>query len=126
MTQYWEAKTAKRYDRYSHLAMAAAKTAMADGNLDADSVNGKRFGVLIGSGVGGLESVETSCRILFDKGPKRISPFLLPSIIGNTAGSMVAIELGAKGPNYGVVCLAPERCYHSLTHHAELIPTCVA
>merc|ERR1719326_213701 len=42
-------------------------------------------------------------RILFDKGPKRISPFLLPSIIGNTAGSMVAIELGAKGPNFGIV-----------------------
>lgn len=83
--------------------MAAAKTAMADGSLDKDDVDSKRFGVLIGSGVGGLESVEESCRILFNKGPKRITPFLLPSIIGNTAGSMVAIELGAKGPNFGVV-----------------------
>lgn len=103
VTKYWEPKDAKRYDRYAHLAMAAAKTAMADGGLDHEKVDSKRFGVLIGSGVGGLEAVETSCRILFDKGPKRISPFLLPSIIGNTAGSMVAIQLGAKGPNFGVV-----------------------
>jgi len=102
-TDYWEAKDAKRYDRYAHLAMAAAKMAMKDASLDHTSVDGHRFGVLIGSGVGGLETVEESCRILFNKGPRRITPFLLPSIIGNTAGSMVAIALGAKGPNFGVV-----------------------
>ena len=66
--------------------MAAAKTAMADGGLEKENVDGHRFGVLIGSGVGGLETVEESCRILFNKGPRRITPFLLPSIIGNTAG----------------------------------------
>merc|ERR1719238_1899312 len=103
VTQFWDPKDAKRYDRYSHLAMAAAKSALADGGLAKEDIDSKRFGVLIGSAVGGLEAVETSCRILFDKGPKRISPFLLPSIIGNTAGSMVAIELGAKGPNFGIV-----------------------
>jgi len=103
VSKYWAPKDAKRYDRYAHLAMAAAKTAMSDGGLDKDDVDSKRFGVLIGSGVGGLESVEESCRILFNKGPRRITPFLLPSIIGNTAGSMVAIELGAKGPNFGIV-----------------------
>jgi len=102
-TKYWEPKEAKRYDRYTHLAMAAAKTAMEDASLDAADVDGHRFGVLIGSGVGGLETVEESCRILFNKGARRITPFLLPSIIGNTAGSMVAIALGAKGPNFGVV-----------------------
>jgi len=103
VTEYWEPKDAKRYDRYAHLAMAAAKTAMKDAGLDHEQVESNRFGVLIGSGVGGLEAVETSCRILFEKGPKRITPFLLPSIIGNTAGSMVAIALNAKGPNFGVV-----------------------
>jgi len=103
VNEFWEPKDAKRYDRYAHLAMGAAKLAMADAGLDKDDVDGKRFGVLIGSGVGGLESVEKSCRILTEKGPKRITPFLLPSIIGNTAGSMVAIELGAKGPNFGIV-----------------------
>ena len=75
----------------------AAKTALADGGLAGedgrigDGVNAKRFGVLIGSGCGGIQAVENSCRILFEKGPKRITPFLLPSIIGNTAGAMVAI-----------------------------------
>jgi len=102
-SEYWEAKDAKRYDRYSHLAMGAAKDALADGGLSVEDIDSFRFGVLIGSGIGGLQAVENSCRILFEKGPKRITPFLLPSIIGNTAGSMVAIHLGAKGPNYGIV-----------------------
>jgi len=57
----------------------------------------------LASGVGGLATVEQSCEILFNKGPKRITPFLLPSLIGNTAGSMIAIELGAQGPNFGIV-----------------------
>lgn len=100
---WWEPKEAKRYDRYSHLAMAAGKSAIADGGLDIDAVDSKRFGVLIGSGIGGINAVESSCKILFEKGAKRITPFLLPSIIGNTAGSMVAIALGAKGPNFGIV-----------------------
>ena len=104
VTQFWDPKDAKRYDRYAHLAMGAAKTALADGGLAAEDIkNPKRFGVLIGSGVGGLQSIETSCKILIEKGPKRITPFLLPSIIGNTGGSMVAIELGAKAINYGIV-----------------------
>jgi len=101
--EFWEPKDAKRYDRYTHLAMGAAKLAFADGGLTKETVDSKRFGVLIGSGVGGIEAVETATKILVEKGPKRITPFLLPSIIGNTAGSMVAIELGAKGPNYGIV-----------------------
>jgi 3-oxoacyl-[acyl-carrier-protein] synthase II len=101
--QYWRMKDAKRYDRYAHYAMGAAKISIADSGIDLDKVDKKRFGVLIGSGVGGLEAVEESCRVLTTKGAKRISPFLLPSIIGNTAGSMVAIQLGAKGPNFGVV-----------------------
>jgi 3-oxoacyl-[acyl-carrier-protein] synthase II len=101
--QYWRMKDAKRYDRYAHYAMGAAKTCIADSGIDLDGVDKKRFGVLIGSGVGGLEAVEESCSVLMNKGAKRISPFLLPSIIGNTAGSMVAIQLGAKGPNFGVV-----------------------
>jgi 3-oxoacyl-[acyl-carrier-protein] synthase II len=101
--KWWEPKSAKRYDRYSHFAMAAAKEAMTDGSLDHKDVESNKFGVLIGSGVGGLEAVQESCSILMNKGPKRITPFLLPSIIGNTAGSMVAIELNAKGPNFGIV-----------------------
>ena len=103
VTQYWDPKDAKRYDRYTHLAMGAAREALNDGGLDMANVDAKRFGVLIGSGVGGLEAVETSCRTLFEKGPKRITPFLLPSIIGNTAGAQVAIALGCKGPNFGIV-----------------------
>lgn len=122
VTQYWEPKDAKRYDRYAHLAMAAAKEAMNDGKLDKDDVESNKFGVLIGSGVGGLETVETSCRILFDKGARRITPFLLPSIIGNTAGSMVAMELDAKGPNFGVVsaCATGTHAIGEATRYLQL------
>jgi hypothetical protein len=101
--QYWDKTVAKRQDRYAHFAMAAAKSALADGKLDTKTLDPTRFGVLVGSGVGGLDAVERSCDILFNKGPKRISPFLLPSIIGNTAGAMIAIEVGAQGPNFGIV-----------------------
>jgi len=102
-TKYWNEKEGKRHDRYAHLAMAAAKTAIEDSKIEIDSVARERFGVLVGSGVGGLAAVEKSCDILMHKGPKRITPFLLPSIIGNTAGSMIAMEFGAMGPNYGIV-----------------------
>ena len=103
INDFWDPKESKRYDRYTHLAMGAAKKALEDGNLKKDDIDAFRFGVLIGSAMGGTKAIEDSCRILFDKGPKRISPFLLPSIIGNTAGAQVAIELQAKGPNYGLV-----------------------
>lgn len=84
--------------------MAAAKSALTDAKLDASTIaDAQRFGVLIGSGVGGLESVERSCEILSTKGPRKISPFLLPALIGNTATAMVAIAVGAKGPNFGLV-----------------------
>ena len=104
VADYWDAKDAKRHDLYSHYAMAAAVRAMDDASLEPDMVADKsKFGVLVGSGVGGLATVEQSCDILFNKGPRRITPFLLPAIIGNTAGSMIAMRFGAMGPNYGIV-----------------------
>eukprot|EP00965_Chrysotila_dentata_P246157 6206987-Pleurochrysis_carterae.AAC.2 len=63
-----------RHDRYSHLAMAAAKIALKDGALDTTAVNPKRFGVLVGSGVGGLQAVETSCEILMTKVRRQCVP----------------------------------------------------
>ena len=99
----WTAKEAKRYDRHIHYAMAASKAALDDAALDAATVDPKRFGVLVGTGAGGMEAVETATKTLYEKGEKRITPFLLPSIILNTATSMVAMKLGAMGPNYGIV-----------------------
>jgi len=103
VTPFWAIKEAKRYDRHIHFAMAASKMALSDAALDETTLEPKRFGVLVGTGAGGMETVEAATKTLYEKGEKRITPFLLPSIILNTATSMVAMKLGAMGPNYGIV-----------------------
>ncbi len=101
--QYMDPKEVKRSDRYVHFAMAAAKTAMSDGNFDPKSVDGDRVGVIIGSGIGGLATVQQQAWRLKDMGPRKVSPFMIPSLIANIASGVVAIEIGARGPNFGLV-----------------------
>ncbi|PHJ25241.1 3-oxoacyl-acyl-carrier protein synthase i ii [Cystoisospora suis] len=102
---YNDPKEVKRNDRYTHFAVAASKMAMEDAGLSpsAPGLNPDRFGVVVGSGIGGLAMMEQEARVLADKGPRRVSPFLIPAMIANTASGIVAIELGAKGPNHGAV-----------------------
>ena len=101
--QWMDAKEAKRSDRYTHFAMAASKQAIADAGLDVTTLNGERFGCIIGSGIGGLDTTLEQTKRLVAGGPRKVSPFLIPSMIANIASGMVAIEVGAKGPNYGTV-----------------------
>ncbi len=102
-TLYMDAKEVRRNDRYTQLAMAAAKEAIKDGDLDVTGLDKTRFGVLIGSGIGGMETFETQYDRLTRLGPRKVSPFTIPSLIANIASGVVAIELGAKGPNFGLV-----------------------
>lgn len=102
-TLYMDAKEARRNDRYTQLAMAASKEAIKDGNLDVTRLDKTRFGVLIGSGIGGMETIEIQYERLTRLGPRKVSPFTIPSLIANIASGVVAIELGAKGPNFGLV-----------------------
>jgi hypothetical protein len=76
--------------------MATAKMAVEDAKLDLSTVNKPRFGVLMGSGIGGIDSFEKNAEVMFSKGPRRVSPFFIPMVIGNTASGVIAIELGAK------------------------------
>jgi 3-oxoacyl-[acyl-carrier-protein] synthase II len=96
-------KEVRRNDRYVHLAFGAARRAMADAGLSKEDLEPERTGVLVGSGIGGLETVESQLGVLFEKGPRRVSPFMIPSLIANIAGGVIAIELGAQGPNFAVV-----------------------
>ena len=96
-------KEVRRNDRYVHLALAAARRAMTDAGLSKEDLEPERTGVLVGSGIGGLETVESQLGVLFEKGPRRVSPFMIPSLIANIAGGVIAIELGAQGPNFSVV-----------------------
>ncbi|MFP4156088.1 MAG: beta-ketoacyl-ACP synthase II [Opitutales bacterium] len=100
---FMDVKEARRNDRYTHFAVATSKLALEDAGVDATKLNPDRFGVLVGSGIGGMETIQTQSRRLFEKGPRKVSPFMIPSLIANIASGVVAIEVGARGPNYGIV-----------------------
>ncbi|KNZ69605.1 3-oxoacyl-(acyl-carrier-protein) synthase 2 [Thermincola ferriacetica] len=96
---FLDKKEVRRMDRYTHYGMAAAKMAIEDAGLDPEKLDKDRVGVLLGSGVGGIETVEEQARILMAKGPGRISPFFVPMMIANICGAYIAINYGFRGPN---------------------------
>jgi 3-oxoacyl-[acyl-carrier-protein] synthase II len=95
-------KEAKRIQPFIAFAIAAARMALEDSGLKIDASNENRVGVLTGCGLGGLDALEKNTLILRDKGPKRVSPFFIPTMIGNMAPGMISIHLGPKGPNSSV------------------------
>ncbi len=101
-TGFLEAKESKRWDRFSKFGVVAAKQAVANAGLSIEEENSSRIGVIIGSGVGGLLTMETQAHVLNDKGPGRVSPFTVPMMIPNMATGLAAIALGAKGPSSAV------------------------
>ncbi len=102
-TQYMDPKEARRSDRYTQFAVAAAQLAVKDSGLDMDAVDKDRLGVMIGSGIGGMETIEQQSHRLFDGGPRKVSPFMIPMLISNIASGAVAINYKARGPNYAIV-----------------------
>ena len=102
-SDYMDPKEARRNDRYTQLAVAGSKLALKDAALDSTTLDPDRFGVLIGSGIGGMLTIQTQSRRLYEGGPRKVSPFMIPSLIANIASGVVAIEVGARGPNYGIV-----------------------
>jgi len=95
-------KEAKRTSAFIAYAIAATRMALADSGLVIDESNGDRVGVLTGCGLGGLHILEEVTRIVDKKGPKRVTPFFIPMMIGNMAPGMISIHFGAKGPNASV------------------------
>ena len=97
-----EPKESKRWDRFSKFGVVAAKEALNHSGLVIDDSNAAKIGVIIGSGVGGLLTMETQAHVLNNKGPSRVSPFTVPMMIPNMATGLAAIALGAKGPSSAV------------------------
>lgn len=95
-------KDAKRLQPFIAYAIAAARMAVEDSGLRIDSSNANRVGVFTGCGLGGLGTLEEHTLIIHTKGPKRVSPFFIPMMIGNMAPGMISIQFGAKGPNSSV------------------------
>ena len=105
-TSVLDAKEARRYDRFSQLALGATAEAMRHAGL-AESrpprLAPERFGVIYGTGIGGVSTFEEQCRILIQKGPNRVSPFFIPMFIPDIAAGLISIRYGAQGPNYATV-----------------------
>jgi 3-oxoacyl-[acyl-carrier-protein] synthase II len=97
--EFIDKKEVKRTDRFAQFALAAAKMAVEDSKLDLDKVNKDRMGVIIGSGVGGIETMLNQHSEFLDRGYRRVSPFVVPMMIPNMASGLVAIKFGAKGFN---------------------------
>jgi beta-ketoacyl-acyl-carrier-protein synthase II len=100
--QYIDRKRARHTDRFTQFAIAASLEAVESARLRIDSSNGYEVGVIIGNGMGGLTTLSEQLKVLFNEGPGRVSPFLIPVMIPDMASGQVSIRIGAKGPNYCV------------------------
>jgi 3-oxoacyl-[acyl-carrier-protein] synthase II len=96
-------KDVRRTDRYTHLAMAAAKMAKEDSGINLEKVDRYRFGAIVSSGIGGLKTLEDQHSALVNKGPGRVSAFTIPMLISNMASGLISMEYGLKGPNLCIV-----------------------
>ena len=99
-TDYVDRKDARRMDRFAQLAVAACREAVAQSRLEINHRNDDDIGVIIGSGIGGLTTLFEQIKVLLERGPDRVSPFLAPMMIADIAAAQVSIVLGIKGPNF--------------------------
>jgi 3-oxoacyl-[acyl-carrier-protein] synthase II len=98
-----EKKEVRRMDRFGHFAVAAGRLAFEDAGLDPARLDKERAGVSVGSGIGGIETLEDQMKVLLEKGPRRISPFFIPMLIANMASGYISIEFGLRGVNTTLV-----------------------
>jgi len=102
-TQYMDKKEARRVDPFIQYGMAAAVQAIADAGISAHPVDGDRYGVAIGSGIGGILTIEDTHSVLLESGPRRVSPFFVPASVINMISGNVSIRFGFRGPNIAIV-----------------------
>lgn len=105
-------KDARRADRFTQLSMGAAKMAITDSGIDTGNLNPERIGIMVGSGIGGLITLENNHTLLITKHPSRVSPFTIPMMIGNIASGMISMEYGFQGPNMCITtaCATSNHC----------------
>jgi 3-oxoacyl-[acyl-carrier-protein] synthase II len=113
-------KDARRTDRYTHFAVAAALEALEHAGLAIDDATADRVGVLIGSGMGGAETLDAGMETVLTGGPNRLSPFFMPMFLGNMASGTVAIATGARGPNFAPVSACASSA-HAIGEAAAII-----
>ncbi len=119
-TRYVDKQEARRFDRNLHLAVAAAKEALADAGFDMARHDPRRVGVVIGSGIGGVNVLLEQDAICRERGPRRVSPFAVPGLMLNSAAAHVSIMLGARGPNLAIATACATGT-HAIGEAAEII-----
>ncbi len=117
---YFDRKEVRKYDPYIQFAIIASDEAIEDAGIELSGSNKERIGVYIGSGIGGIATIEEQKEILLNRGPSRISPFFLPATIANLAAGQVSIRHGLKGPNLAN-CTACATSTHSIGESYRLI-----
>ena len=102
VTDYIDQRESKRMDRFTQLAVAAAKESVKDSGLDFSKEDVIRAGVIVGTGIGGIKEIESQHKNLLNKGPRKVSPFCVPRLMANAACGNIAISYGLQGPNFSV------------------------
>ncbi len=119
-TNYMDKHDARRMDRFAQFAVAAARMAVDDSGLDVSAEDPERVAVVVGSGIGGMETCTVEFKKIMTMGPRRISPTFIPMMISNIAAGQIAILFGAKGPNLGITT-ACATSSHSLGEAVRII-----
>lgn len=101
-TDYIDKKESKRMDRFTQFAVAATKLALEDGNIDLEKENLNKIGVVVGAGIGGMETLETEFNKMKDRGPSRVSPLFIPMMISNMAPGQISMAFGLKGSSMAI------------------------
>jgi len=116
--EYIHKKEVRKMDRFLHFAVAAAKHAVDDSALIINEENAEQIGIAIGSGIGGMKTLEEQHIVLLERGADKVSPFFIPMMIGNMASGHVAIKHGIKGPNFSMVtaCATGAHCIGEACH----------
>ncbi len=113
ITDYMSEKEARRLDMFCHYAIAAADESIKDAGISPklEGMDPTRVGVIVGSGIGGMQTFEQQCNILYNRGPEKSSPFLIPMLIGDMASGSISMRCGAQGPNFGIVSACASSCH---------------
>ena len=118
--QYLDRKDARRMDRFTHYAIAAGKQALAQSGLNISAENAERVGAIVGTGIGGIETLSQQFKVMHDRGPGRLSPFLSTMMLANMAAGQIGIHLGCQGPNFAAISACASAA-HAIGEAFEII-----
>jgi 3-oxoacyl-[acyl-carrier-protein] synthase II len=118
--QYVDRKDARRMDRFTHYAIAAGKQALVQSGLNISEENAERVGTIVGTGIGGIETLSNQFKVMHERGPGRLSPFLSTMMLANMAAGQIGIHLGCRGPNFAAISACASAA-HAIGESFEII-----